>query len=60
MTPAMIAAWCREWTREERRPRLRPSVQAPAVMQAEAEERLPAMRRLTDRLYGEWIKGLRR
>ncbi|MFC5303372.1 type 1 glutamine amidotransferase [Azospira restricta] len=61
MTPEMIAAWCDSWQGEVAGlPALPPPVQTPRQMQAETAHRLPAMRRLADRLYAVWIGGLRR
>jgi len=60
MTPEMIAAWCASWPEEVAGLAALPaSVQTPERMQAEAEARLPAMRRLADRLYSVWISSLR-
>ena len=59
MVPELIACWCRSWPDEvagvEPLPR---SVQTPEVMQAQMHERIPAMRKLADRLYSVWIEGL--
>ncbi len=60
MTPEMIAAWCRQWDEEAAGIAHQPSIQGAAAMQAEMPQRLPAMRRLADRLYGVWIGGLKR
>lgn len=60
MTPEMIAVWCASWPEEVAGLAALPaSVQTPERMQAEAAARLPAMRRLADRLYAAWIGGLR-
>jgi len=61
MTPAMIEAWCEAWQDEVRNlAELAPCIQTPATMLAETPARLPAMRRLADRLYSVWIGGLDR
>lgn len=61
MTPELIAAWCASWETEVAGlSALPPTVQTPAQMQAEITYRLPAMRELANRLYGNWIRGLRR
>lgn len=60
MTEAMIERWCESWPEEVAGlgDTLPASVQTPATMLAETPARLGAMRRLADRLYGEWLKGL--
>lgn len=58
MLPEMIACWCAQWADEAAAAAHWPSVQSPAAMLAEIPLRLPAMRRLADRLYGVWIQGL--
>lgn len=59
MTPEMVQRWCRGWQKETAAlDPLPPSVQTPEAMQKETPQRLPAMRRLADRLYGVWIQGL--
>ncbi|WP_153112057.1 type 1 glutamine amidotransferase [Propionivibrio limicola] len=59
MTPEMISTWCNGWNNETRGlASLPPSVQTPDEMQSETTDRLPAMRRVADQLYGQWIKGL--
>lgn len=61
MTAELIAAWCTAWEAEiAGLPALPPSIQTPAQMQAEIAYRLPAMRELANRLYANWICGLRR
>lgn len=61
MTPSMIEAWCEAWQDEVRNlAELAPCIQTPEKMLAEIPARLPAMRRLADRLYGVWIGGLAR
>ena len=61
MTPEMIEEWCRSWHAEvEGRSPLPAAIQTPEQMQAETAVRLPAMRRLADRLYSIWISGLAR
>ena len=62
MTPGMIEGWCAAWPDEVAGivPPLPPCVQTPQQMQRETAQRLPAMRRLADRLYSVWINGLKR
>lgn len=62
MTEAMIARWCESWPDEVaglELDALPASVQTPASMLAAAPEQLVAMRRLADRLYTQWLAGLR-
>lgn len=59
MTPEMIALWCEGWPAEVRGlAMLPPCVQTPEQMLAQTAARLPAMRRLADRLYSVWMEGL--
>lgn len=61
MTDEMIDTWGRGWAEETRGlDPLPASVQTPAQMRAEMPERLPAMRRLAERIYSVWISGLSR
>lgn len=60
MTPEMIATWCAQWADEALAVADLPSAQTPAEMQAGIAAGLPAMRRLSERLYSVWIEGLRR
>ncbi len=56
MTAAMISLWSRAWADENAAPG--PSVQTPAQMDVQMDERLAAMRGGADRLYSRWIAGL--
>lgn len=60
MTPEMIATWASQWGDEALAVGDQPSVQTPAEMNGQVDERLPAMRALSDRLYTAWIANLRR
>jgi GMP synthase-like glutamine amidotransferase len=60
MTPEMIATWCRQWSDEAAAASDQASVQGPEAMLTTIPERLPAMRKLADRLYTTWIVGLAR
>lgn len=61
MTPEMIATWCASWDEEVAGlATLPPPVQTPQQMLAQTAARLPPMRALADRLYGAWLRGLRR
>lgn len=59
MTAEMIAAWCAGWSDEVAGLSVLPdSVQTPVQMQNDTAAHLPALRRLADRLYSQWIEGL--
>jgi len=61
MTPELIADWGDCWESEVAGLAALPaSVQTPAQMQAEIGYRLPAMRDIANRIYGNWIRGLKR
>jgi GMP synthase-like glutamine amidotransferase len=57
MTPGLIRNWCADWEKE-RVPRAEPSVQTPAQMFEELDERARSLNRIADSLYGRWIEGL--
>lgn len=61
MTEDLIRAWCAEWRRDYD-PTRRPvsSIQSPEEMLAQTKARLDPMRRLAERIYSRWVKGLRR
>ena len=60
MNETMIADWLSGWSNETRGlSPLPPSVQPPEQIQSQSDERLPAMRRVADRLYSTWIHALR-
>ncbi len=60
MTPELIEAWCAGWPAEVQDLAVLPAcVQTPEQMLAETAGRLPAMRRLADRLYSVWSGGLK-
>lgn len=60
MTPQLISDWCRDWTKEVRALAARvPSVQTPDEMTANLDSRVAALHRVADRIYSEWITGLR-
>lgn len=62
--PEMIAAWCAEWTGENREtPPLTlhsPSVQTPTAMLENVEGKVAALHRISERIYTQWIAGLAR
>lgn len=60
MNETMIVDWLRGWSNEAGGlPSLPPSIQTPDEIRQQLAERLPAMRRLADRLYSAWIRALR-
>lgn len=56
MTEAMIRLWNRQWAEESATASA--SVQTPEQMYDGMEERIAAMRRVSDALYSRWISGL--
>jgi GMP synthase-like glutamine amidotransferase len=60
MTPDLIGAWCREWGKElERLARRVRSVQTPAQMMENVDEKVRALHAVADKVYDRWVKGLR-
>jgi GMP synthase-like glutamine amidotransferase len=60
MTPQLIGDWCRDWFKEVQALAARiPSVQTPDEMTQSLDARVAALHRVADRIYGEWIRGLR-
>jgi len=59
MTEQLIDTWCRSGADEITEGRSSPSVQSARQMKQNANEKLAAMRRVADRLYDRWIKGLK-
>jgi len=60
MTPALIAAWCEDWSREiTTLARRTPSVQTPEEMLDRVEEKVRGLNAVADRIYSEWIRGPR-
>ncbi|HWA11787.1 MAG TPA: type 1 glutamine amidotransferase [Burkholderiales bacterium] len=59
MTEQLIDAWCESGAGEIEESRASPAVQTPGQMKAQMAERIAAMRRVADRLYDRWIKGLK-
>ena len=60
MTEQLIRDWCRNWEREVSALAARvASVQTPEEMTANLRARVPALHAIADRVYAEWIKGLR-
>ena len=61
MTPELIAAWCKDWAKEiDNLARQTPSVQKPAQMLDRVDEKVRGLHAVADRIYSEWIKGLKR
>ena len=58
MTEAMIRLWSRHWAEENATPG--PSVLTPQDIGENIHARIAAMRVVADRLYGRWIKGLKK
>lgn len=59
MKPEMIASWCESGLDEIEAARAAPSVQTPALMQAEVERKVHDLNAVAARLYARWIEGLR-
>jgi GMP synthase-like glutamine amidotransferase len=61
MTPELIRSWCDEWGREvQALARHVPSVQSPAQMLENVEERTRRLNAVADRFYDRWVAGLDR
>jgi GMP synthase-like glutamine amidotransferase len=61
MTPELIRAWCRDWEQEVAAlAKLSPSVQTPAQIEEDLEQRVRELNAVADRLYDCWIGGLKR
>ena len=59
MTEQLIDIWCATGADEIAGARANPAVQSEEKMKEKAKEKLAAMRRVADRLYDRWIKGLK-
>lgn len=59
MTKQLIDSWCESGVEEIAGSKVSPSVQSAVKMKENAEEKLAAMRRVADRLYDRWSKGLK-
>ncbi len=58
MTPELILTWCRDWAKEvEAHAGRVPSVQTPAEMEADIEDKVRALNAVADRIYDRWISG---
>jgi GMP synthase-like glutamine amidotransferase len=60
MTPGLIADWCKDWGKEiTTLAQHTPSVQTPGEMLDRVEEKVRALNAVADRIYAEWVKGLK-
>lgn len=59
MTEQLIDSWCESGAAEIAGSKASPAVQSADQMKEKAKERLAAMRRVADRLYDRWVKGLK-
>ena len=60
MTAEMIATWCKDWGREVASLAARvASVQTPEEMLSDVGPRVQRLNAVADRIYGEWVKGLK-
>lgn len=57
MTPELIRSWCDDWEKELVK-KASPSVQTPAQMFVDLDERVRSLNKIADRLYERWIEGL--
>jgi hypothetical protein len=61
MTSALIETWCRVWSKKiEKLAQFTPSVQTQDEMLDRVEEKVRALNVVADRIYAQWIKGLKR
>lgn len=61
MTEEMIERWCETGAREiERNAERSPAVQKPEAMREKISEKLEALHRIADQVYGRWTAGLQR
>ncbi len=58
MTPEMIDVWCQSGASEIARS-TSPAVQPVNVIKTEVATRLPALTQVADRVYAQWIRGLK-
>jgi GMP synthase-like glutamine amidotransferase len=59
MTEQLIESWCDTGAGEIEQSRSSPAVQTAGEMKARMQEKIAAMRRVADRLYDRWVKGLK-
>jgi GMP synthase-like glutamine amidotransferase len=60
MTEQLIESWCESGAAEIAASRVSSAVQSAEQMKSRMHEKIGAMRRVADRLYGRWTEGLRR
>ncbi len=59
MTEELIESWCKSGADEIAGSKSSPAVQSAEQMKSRMQEKISAMRRVTDRLYDRWTEGLR-
>lgn len=59
MTEQLIDSWCQSGAQEIAGSKASPAVQSAEQMQSRMQEKIVAMRRVADRLYDRWVKGLK-
>ena len=60
MTEQLIDSWCESGANEIAASNASPAVQSAGQMKNNMQEKIVAMRQVTNRLYDHWVKGLRR
>jgi len=60
MTEQLIESWCESGAAEIAASKASSAVQSAEQMKSRMHEKIGAMRRVADRLYGRWTEGLRR
>jgi GMP synthase-like glutamine amidotransferase len=60
MTEQLIDSWCESGAEEIAGSKASPAVQSAEQMKSRMQEKIVAMRRVADRLYDHWVKGLKR
>jgi GMP synthase-like glutamine amidotransferase len=59
MTEQLIDSWCESGAEEIAGSKASPAVQSAEQMKSRMQEKIVAMRRVADRLYDRWVKGLK-
>lgn len=60
MTEQLIDSWCESGAEEIAGSKASPAVQSAEQMKSRMREKIVAMRRVADRLYDRWVKGLKK
>ena len=60
MTEQLIDSWCESGAEEIAGSKASPAVQSAEQMKSRMQEKIVAMRRVADRLYHRWVKGLKK